>query len=90
MGSSIKGAEGCSKASKAPKKKKQVEKPQAVEEEMVKETIPTKYWVLKWTKKPVKKSSASLLKTTTLEPVLENVEPTGFESSNPGSFKRYL
>ena len=41
------GVQGTSKGSKAPKNKKQVEQPQVMEEEYVKEIIPTKTRVLK-------------------------------------------
>lgn len=52
-----KGVEETSKASKASKKKKPVDKPQSVDEEIVKETIPTKTRVLKRMQKPAKKYS---------------------------------
>lgn len=59
-----KGEEGTSKASKAPKKKKQVEKPPIVEEEVVKKAIPSKSRFLKRTKKPSKKPYHSPIKRT--------------------------
>lgn len=80
-----KGVEGATKASKDYKKTKPVEKSQLVEEELVKEIIPTKIGVLKLTKKPAKNSSASLIKTTTHEPVFERVKSPVIESSNPRS-----
>lgn len=70
-----KGVEGTFKALKATKKKKQFEKKKVVEEEIVKETIPMKTWVLKRMKKPAKTPSESLIKKTTQEPIVESVEP---------------
>ncbi|CAI9293187.1 unnamed protein product [Lactuca saligna] len=71
----------------APKKKKQVEKQHVVEEENLKETIPTKTRVLKCTKKPTKKPSESPINTTIQEPIVEIVEPTVVKTSNSFSSK---
>lgn len=62
-----KGVEGTTKASKIPKKNKQVEKPPTVEEEVVKESIPMKTGVLRRTKKPSKKPFKLPIKLTTQE-----------------------
>ncbi|CAI9263234.1 unnamed protein product [Lactuca saligna] len=82
---SHKRVEGKSKGSKALKKKKQVEQPQVMEEECVKETIAMKTGVLKCTKKPTKKPSDSPIKTYAQEQVVESVEPNVFEPANPVS-----
>lgn len=82
-----KRVEGTSKGSKAPKKKKQVEQSQVVEEDIVKEIIPMKTRVLKQTKKPAKKPSNSPTKTSTQDPFVESVEPTIVDPSVPVSYK---
>lgn len=71
------GVEGPSKGSKTHKTMEEVEKPKEVEEELVKETIPTKTskGVLKRPKKSSKKPSDSETTKSTQEPVVETVEP---------------
>lgn len=57
-----KETEGSSKASKVPKKKKKVEKPPTIEEEVMNEIIPSKSGTLKHTTKLAKKPHHYLVK----------------------------
>lgn len=84
------GAEGSSKASKAPKKKNHVEKSPIVKVEVMKEIIPLKSGILKRTKKPRMKPTESPIKQPLQEPEIETTERTNFDSLNTLSSQKSI
>ncbi|CAH1427222.1 unnamed protein product [Lactuca virosa] len=80
-----KGADGSSKASKAPKKINQAEKPPTMEEGVTKEIIRSKSGILKHTKKPTKKPNDSPVKQSVQEPEIKTTEQTHVDSSRTHS-----
>ncbi|CAI9303066.1 unnamed protein product [Lactuca saligna] len=79
-----KRAEGSSKSSKAPKKKK-VEKPPIVDEGVTKEIVPSKFGILTRTKKPSLKPNDSPIKQSMQDLEIEATEKTHVDSSHTQS-----
>lgn len=84
------GAKGSSKASKAQKKKKmQFEKPPTVEEDVTKEIIPSKFGILKRTKKSTKNPLIPQLRNPCKNPKLKLLRKHMFNRKGV-LFREYL